>query len=201
GVTAAKLVTRLHLNRDSKLTTLVVLLPTGAMADVETTWEHPIWSVSRGDWVNAAELVPRERLRSIAGGEVRIASLANYAGARYMYNLTVSDIHTYYVLAGNTPVLVHNADISPFPDRDKPKGAHGQPKPDVDAPHTQLYRENRGKPSEYNAAQEFDENGRLVRQIHWSDHSDPSRHPNPHQHVYDPVTGKRGGAIPLNGGC
>jgi hypothetical protein len=24
------------------------------------------------------------------------------------YNLTVADIHTYYVLAGNTPVLVHN---------------------------------------------------------------------------------------------
>lgn len=25
-----------------------------------------------------------------------------------MYNLTVANIHTYYVLAGNTPVLVHN---------------------------------------------------------------------------------------------
>ena len=25
------------------------------------------------------------------------------------YNLTIADIHTYYVLAGNTPVLVHNA--------------------------------------------------------------------------------------------
>src|SRR5690606_32541401 len=25
------------------------------------------------------------------------------------YNLTVRDIHTYYVLAGDTPVLVHNA--------------------------------------------------------------------------------------------
>jgi hypothetical protein len=26
-----------------------------------------------------------------------------------MYNLTVKDLHTYYVLAGQTPVLVHNA--------------------------------------------------------------------------------------------
>jgi len=25
-----------------------------------------------------------------------------------MYNLTVADLHTYYVLAGTTPVLVHN---------------------------------------------------------------------------------------------
>nr|WP_218159039.1 HINT domain-containing protein [Streptomyces sp. yr375] len=26
-----------------------------------------------------------------------------------MYNLTVDDLHTYYVLAGNTSVLVHNS--------------------------------------------------------------------------------------------
>jgi len=26
----------------------------------------------------------------------------------YRFNLTVSDLHAYYVLAGNTPVLVHN---------------------------------------------------------------------------------------------
>jgi hypothetical protein len=25
-----------------------------------------------------------------------------------MYNLTINHIHTYYVIAGNTPVLVHN---------------------------------------------------------------------------------------------
>ncbi|MEV5573862.1 hypothetical protein AB0L06_27800 [Spirillospora sp. NPDC052269] len=27
------------------------------------------------------------------------------------YNLTVGGLHAYYVLAGNTPVLVHNCDI------------------------------------------------------------------------------------------
>ena len=31
-----------------------------------------------------------------------------------MFNLTVQDTHTYYVLAGNTPVLVHN-DSAPVP--------------------------------------------------------------------------------------
>ena len=31
-------------------------------------------------------------------------------GPGYMLNLTVSDIHTYYVLSGKTPVLVHNDD-------------------------------------------------------------------------------------------
>jgi hypothetical protein len=35
--------------------------------------------------------------------------VANTTGTHDIYNLAVADIHTYYVLAGNTPVLVHNA--------------------------------------------------------------------------------------------
>src|SRR5262249_39400310 len=34
-----------------------------------------------------------------------------YPGAKPMRNLTVADIHTYYVIAGNVPVLVHNVNI------------------------------------------------------------------------------------------
>ena len=36
-----------------------------------------------------------------------------------MHNLTVDNLHTYYVLAGTTPVLVHNeggVPVSPFVD-------------------------------------------------------------------------------------
>ncbi|MDT5036218.1 MAG: Pretoxin domain, partial [Micromonosporaceae bacterium] len=32
----------------------------------------------------------------------------SFAGLGRMLNLTVAYLHTYYVLAGNTPVLVHN---------------------------------------------------------------------------------------------
>ncbi|GAA4263239.1 hypothetical protein GCM10022255_105990 [Dactylosporangium darangshiense] len=106
------------------------------------------------------------------------------------------------MLAGNTPVLVHNDGVNYFPPRNLrelyDKG--GKAIPDVEGrAHTQLGRNNVGKPSEYNAAHEFDENGRLVRQSHWSDHSDPRLHPNPHQHVYDPVTGARGTVEPFEG--
>ncbi|MBB4961426.1 polymorphic toxin-type HINT domain-containing protein [Micromonospora polyrhachis] len=167
-----------------------------------TTENHPYWNATDQQWQRADELDQGDVLLTASGGHVLVGGLVDGSTRiETAYNLTVHDIHTYYVLAGNTPVLVHNSGANPFPDRDKPKGAHGQPKPDVDAPHTQLYRDNRGKPSEYNAAQEFDENGRLVRQIHWSDHSDPSVHTNPHQHPYDPITGKRGVAIPLDGFC
>jgi len=31
-----------------------------------------------------------------------------------VFNPTVDDIHTYYVLAGNAPVLVHNDPINPY---------------------------------------------------------------------------------------
>src|SRR5262249_7611999 len=37
-----------------------------------------------------------------------VANIHGYTGAKDMRNLTVADIHTYYVIAGNTPVLVHN---------------------------------------------------------------------------------------------
>lgn len=37
-----------------------------------------------------------------------MTSRKDKAGAHDMYNLTVADLHTYYVLAGDTPVLVHN---------------------------------------------------------------------------------------------
>jgi hypothetical protein len=32
----------------------------------------------------------------------------SFTGGHDMYNLTVEDLHTYYVIAGSVPVLVHN---------------------------------------------------------------------------------------------
>ncbi len=108
GRTTAKPVTRLHLNGDKQLATLIVVLPDGTKVDVDTTWEHPFWSRSRSSWIDAAQLVPGERLHTGGRGEVRVAAVRNFTGIEPMHNLTVADIHTYYVLAGNTPVLVHN---------------------------------------------------------------------------------------------
>ena len=39
---------------------------------------------------------------------MRVINVANWLGAKEMLDLTVANEHTYYVLAGNTPVLVHN---------------------------------------------------------------------------------------------
>ena len=42
------------------------------------------------------------------GGDAVVVAVRNHVRAQVMYDLTVDDIHTYYVLAGNTSVLVHN---------------------------------------------------------------------------------------------
>ncbi|MCM4085219.1 hypothetical protein, partial [Paractinoplanes hotanensis] len=39
----------------------------------------------------------------------------NFTGAKVMRDLTVDTTHTYYVLAGNTPVLVHNTTCRVLP--------------------------------------------------------------------------------------
>jgi hypothetical protein len=49
------------------------------------------------------------RLRDAQGrASVTVVKVKHYHGHRQMRDLTVADTHTYYVLAGNTPVLVHN---------------------------------------------------------------------------------------------
>ncbi|MFJ9760304.1 polymorphic toxin-type HINT domain-containing protein [Streptomyces sp. NPDC101149] len=60
-------------------------------------------------WVIAAALLPGHVLSTPADGHATVVRKSNVDGAADMYNLTVNDLHTYYVLAGNTPVLVHNA--------------------------------------------------------------------------------------------
>ncbi|MFD8081626.1 polymorphic toxin-type HINT domain-containing protein [Kitasatospora sp. NPDC059722] len=74
-----------------------------------TTWHHPFWSLTNGRWTEASELRAGEELRNSDGASVTVAGVRNYHQEVVTYNLTVSDLHTYYVLAGTMPVLVHNS--------------------------------------------------------------------------------------------
>ncbi|MCG5446106.1 hypothetical protein NIE79_004671 [Micromonospora sp. NIE79] len=76
---------------------------------ISTTEGHPFWNASAGRWEPAGQLTSRDRLLSLDGTSIRPdGRLAPTARIAIAYNLTVADIHTYYVLAGNIPVLVHN---------------------------------------------------------------------------------------------
>jgi hypothetical protein len=58
--------------------------------------------------VDAYDLNPRDWLRTSAGTRVQVTALRHWSQHETVYNLSVAGIHTYYVLAGAAPVLVHN---------------------------------------------------------------------------------------------
>jgi RHS repeat-associated protein len=73
-----------------------------------TTDTHPFWSDTRKAWVTAGALREGELLKTADGKVVKISGLRAYADEKRTFDLTVDDLHTYYVLAGDVPVLVHN---------------------------------------------------------------------------------------------
>jgi len=108
GETAAKPVTHLHHNLDVALADVMVRADGGRQYTLHTTQHHQLWSNTRRTWLDTDELLPGEQLRTPDGDDVRVVTVRRPLGAQWMHDLTVADIHTYYVVAGDTPVLVHN---------------------------------------------------------------------------------------------
>ncbi|MFC7550750.1 polymorphic toxin-type HINT domain-containing protein [Plantactinospora sp. GCM10030261] len=82
---------------------------------ITATDGHPFWidtdgqsDTPEGRWIDAADLRHGQWLKTSNGQLVKIAGTHAHTQHATVYNLTVADIHTYYVIAGNTPVLVHN---------------------------------------------------------------------------------------------
>ncbi|TKT10859.1 RHS repeat-associated core domain-containing protein [Streptomyces galbus] len=80
--------------------------PTGET--LTTTWHHPFWDATHHRWTDAHDLTPATKLRRADGTTVRVTGVRNFHRGGVTYDLTVGTVHTYYVLAGVTPVLVHN---------------------------------------------------------------------------------------------
>ncbi|MEU0529100.1 hypothetical protein [Amycolatopsis tolypomycina] len=62
--------------------------------------------------------------------------LRHYAAAKRTYNLTVAIVHTYYVLAGDTPVLVHNTGGCGPIETDRSEGSAATPSATETTPAT-----------------------------------------------------------------
>jgi RHS repeat-associated protein len=82
----------------------------GPPSVITATAGHKFYSPDRG-WLPAAELHTDDTLRDDSGAEVTVAALAERSVTTTVYNLTVSDAHTYYVVAGDDRVLVHNCQV------------------------------------------------------------------------------------------
>lgn len=99
-----------------------LLLSAGALA---TTEDHPFWSEDGQEWRSPGELEVGEHLRA-DGAAILVAGIADGSRRTVMaYNLTVENLHTYFVLAGPTPVLVHNFGCD-VPTLDSTGKVHGE---------------------------------------------------------------------------
>ncbi|MFJ9083830.1 polymorphic toxin-type HINT domain-containing protein [Streptomyces sp. NPDC102384] len=109
GETRTRKVTRLiHVDSDKHFNKLSIATTEG-IEHLTATHEHPFWSPSQNKWVTAGDLKPGMTLLTDHGTTVTVT--ANHAYTQHVrtYNLTIDELHTYYVLAGGTPVLVHNS--------------------------------------------------------------------------------------------
>lgn len=77
---------------------------------VVATDNHPFWSPELAEWVDAGDLDPGMRLRASSGDWSEVTAVDSWSVPdQQVHNLTIADLNTYYVLADDTPVLVHNA--------------------------------------------------------------------------------------------
>lgn len=79
-----------------------------ATGELVATSIHPFWVAGEQSWIKAKDLRAGQSLRLPDRTRVTIESVKRSTAVTRVHNFTVDDIHTYYVLAGDTPVLVHN---------------------------------------------------------------------------------------------
>ncbi|WP_187248314.1 RHS repeat-associated core domain-containing protein [Actinomadura alba] len=73
---------------------------------------HPFWVQDLRTWVDAADLQPGMWLRTSTGTYVQVKAVTAWTQKSRVHNLTVTAEHTYHVLAGAEPVLVHNCGVA-----------------------------------------------------------------------------------------
>ncbi|MFB9832665.1 DddA-like double-stranded DNA deaminase toxin [Actinoallomurus acaciae] len=72
------------------------------------TEHHKFWNAVTHAWTRADHLTRQDTLRTPTGKSVRVISAAPRPGHPVVRDLTVAKLHTFYVKAGDAPVLVHN---------------------------------------------------------------------------------------------
>jgi hypothetical protein len=76
---------------------------------VTTTFHHPFYDITQASFIDAVDLHTGDELQTTGGGETAtVTAVRAYHATELTYDLTIDGLHTYYVEAGTTPVLVHN---------------------------------------------------------------------------------------------
>ncbi|WP_256984888.1 polymorphic toxin-type HINT domain-containing protein [Streptomyces sp. 2R] len=113
GKSRAETVTAEIKGQGTKNLVLITITPSpsakGEPKTITATDSHPFWDPESGEWADATDLAPAKWLQTESGARAQIANVHRWTQEAAVYNLTISNLHTYYVLAGQTPVLVHNS--------------------------------------------------------------------------------------------
>ncbi len=109
GETTARQVVGTIVTEDDKhFVDLTVRGESGEPSGLVSTTTHPFWVESERAWIEAGELEPGMRLLTADGGLATVEAVSPFERRQRTHDLTVEDIHTYYVLADDEPLLVHN---------------------------------------------------------------------------------------------
>ncbi|MEU1439352.1 polymorphic toxin type 24 domain-containing protein [Streptomyces sp. NPDC005786] len=108
GKTKPEKVLNVIVTQDDKAFTELTIKTKAGDAKIVATDTHPFWSPGLKKWVNAGAISPEMTLRGVNGSTVEVTGARHHTKQQRTYDLTVATLHTYYVVAGATPVLVHN---------------------------------------------------------------------------------------------
>jgi hypothetical protein len=76
-------------------------------SELQATRAHPFWVRGKG-WMQAKDLRTGDALEDSSGRSVVVERVRIEDRDVNTYNLTVEGVHTFFALAGDVPVLVHN---------------------------------------------------------------------------------------------
>jgi hypothetical protein len=121
GRTSDQTVTHVWINHDTDLLDITVRVG-GVTSVIHATAHHPIWDDTHHTWTDANQLAPGARLHTNNGTTASVVATTVVPGSGDMWDLTVTNTHdfyvlssttgslahTYYVVAGGVPILVHN---------------------------------------------------------------------------------------------
>ncbi|WP_236710567.1 HNH endonuclease [Streptomyces sp. 150FB] len=108
GKSTDRTVEKLITTKDDKDFATVTIKGGKKTSKITATVNHPFWSTTTHRWIDAGDLKPHTGLRTATGASVAILAVHIWHHQHLTHDLTVNTTHTYYVLAGATPVLVHN---------------------------------------------------------------------------------------------
>lgn len=80
----------------------------GPTATITATGGHPFWDARTRTWANAEDLSRGDALTTPSGGRATVVKVRAHNRAQRVHNLTVAGLHTYFVRAGASDLLVHN---------------------------------------------------------------------------------------------